>query len=89
MYILMQGVCDLGEVLNKAPVVLNKSDKTLKCSVHGGFGVFCDGLQVIPTWPYPFRGDTIPQVPKFFLKELTFGRLKFQSVESKMLQHYQ
>ena len=44
----MQGVCDPGEVHNKAPVVPNKSDKTLNGSVYGGFGVFCDGLQVIP-----------------------------------------
>ena len=83
----MLGVCNPDEVLNKVPVVPNKSDKTLNESVHGGFRVFCIGLQVIPTWPYPFRGDAMPQVLNFFLEELTFGRLKFQSMESKMLQH--
>ena len=83
--IFMQGVCNLGEVLNKAPVVPSKSDKTLNGSVCGGFGVLCDGLQVIPARPYPFQGDTMPQVLNFFLKELTVGRFKFQSMESKML----
>ena len=83
----MQGVCSLGKVLNKAPVVPNKSDETLNGSVHGGFRVFCNGLQVLPTWSYPFRGGTMPQVLILFLEELTFGSLKFQSVELKMLQH--
>ena len=53
--IFMQGICDPGKVLNKVPVVPNKSDKTLNGSVHGGFGVLGSGLQVIPAWPYPFR----------------------------------
>ena len=58
--ILMQEICHLGKVLNKMPVVPNKADKALNGSVRGGFGVFGDGLQVIPAWPYPFQGDTMP-----------------------------
>ena len=81
----MQGICNPGEVLNKVPVVPNKSHKTLNGSVCGGFGVFGNGLQVIPAWP--FRGDTMPQVLNFFFEELTFRGLKLLSVESKTLQH--
>ena len=84
--IFMQGVCNPGEVLNKVPVVPNKSDKTLNGSVHGRFRVFCDGLQVIPAQPYPFQRNTISQVLNF-LEEFTLGRLKFQPVELEALQH--
>ena len=65
--ILMQEICDLGGVLNKVPVVPNKADETLNGSICGGFKVFGDGLQVIPAWPYPFQGDTMPQVLNCFL----------------------
>ena len=58
--ILMQGTCNLGEVLNKGPVVPNKTYKAPNGSVRGGFRVFGNGLQVIPAWPYPFQGDTMP-----------------------------
>ena len=78
-------VCNMGKILNKAPVVPNKSDKTLNGSVHGGFRVFCDGLQVISAWPYPLQETLCPKYSIFSLK-FTFGRLKFQSVESKVFQ---
>ena len=67
----MQGIHDPGEVLNEASVMPHKPNKTLDGSVHGGFGIFGDGLQVIPAWPYPFRGDSMPQVLNFFFEEFT------------------
>ena len=56
----MQGIHDPGKVLNEASLMPLKPDKTLDGGVHGGFGVFGNGLQVIPAWLYPFQGDTMP-----------------------------
>ena len=75
--ILMQGVCNLGEVLNKVPVVPNKSNKTLNDSVHGRFGVFCDGSQVILLGHNPFKETLCPRFSNCSLKNSHLEGLSF------------
>ena len=50
--ILVQGISNLGKVLNEASLVSNKTNKTLDSHICCGFRIFGDGFQVIPAWPY-------------------------------------
>ena len=50
----MQGIHDLGEVLNEASIVSNECDETLDGHIHHGFGIFGDDFQTMPAWPHAF-----------------------------------
>ena len=56
----MQGICDSGEVLNEASVVLNE---TLDGHICCGFRIFGDGFQVTPAWPYKEAEKVLKAVP--------------------------
>ena len=82
-HIFMQGICDAGKVLNNAPVVPNKSDKTFNGSVCGGFRVFYDGFQIILLGHTPFKEILCPKYSIFSLKNSHLEGLNFSPWSQK------